>query len=274
MEVSSYLPGAPALPLGGLMPNADPVQIRDIEGLGPVKANTSSTPFATGRGELWQGSSTPKRNIVLTLGLNPNWADQSMMSLRQLLYRYFMVENWVTLRFYSDELPLVFINAIVESFEPAIFSEDPELQISVLCPKPDFIQADGIELTGDTGTETTVSYSGTVSTGFNLQVRKSSAVSSYSGDVEVTNDIGPFHQDLTVHSVDINASKTFELNTLAASRHVRSINSGGTTNILSKMDKSSTWPELSPGDNTFKVRTPGSPGLTWVLGYQTRYGGL
>jgi hypothetical protein len=102
IEISSIYSNAPDLPLSSLfVPNDDPVQIRNVEGLGPVKADISATPFATGRGELYQGSSTGKRNIVLTLGLNPNWVNQTMASLRQLLYRYFMVESWATLRFFT-----------------------------------------------------------------------------------------------------------------------------------------------------------------------------
>src|SRR3954454_24463935 len=118
MAVLSPQPSVPELPLGRFMPNNEVIQIRNIEGLGPVKSDISKTPYATGRGDLFQGSSTGTRNIVLTLGLNPNWATQTMTSLRQLLYRYFMPENWVSLRFVSDELPLVGIRGIVEGFEP------------------------------------------------------------------------------------------------------------------------------------------------------------
>src|SRR4051794_37798090 len=111
-------PDAPFLPLGGFMPNNDPVHVFNVEGLGPVKAEISSTPFATGRGELYQGSSTGKRNLAFTLGLNPNWDDQTMSSLRQLLYRYFMPEEWVKIRFFSDHLPTCDIEGYVEGFEP------------------------------------------------------------------------------------------------------------------------------------------------------------
>ena len=71
MEVLNWHTAAPELPLGGFMPNDDPVQILNIEGLGPVTAVISSSPFATGRGDMFQGASTSKRNIVLTLGLEP-----------------------------------------------------------------------------------------------------------------------------------------------------------------------------------------------------------
>src|SRR5213596_4405692 len=107
MEAVSAQLDAPTLPLGGFMPNNEPIQIRGIDGLGPVKSEISSTPFATGRGNLYQDAATGMRNIVLTFGLNPNWVDQSITSLRHLLYAYFIPENFVTLKFFSDEYPTV-----------------------------------------------------------------------------------------------------------------------------------------------------------------------
>ena len=87
VEIASSLSGIPTLSLGTVMPNSDPVQIRSIDGLGPVKAETASTPFATGRGEMYQGINTGKRNIVLNLGLNPNWIDQTMGVLSHITGR-------------------------------------------------------------------------------------------------------------------------------------------------------------------------------------------
>jgi hypothetical protein len=78
---------------------------------------------------------------VLTLGLNPNWVDQTVASLRRVLYRYLMPEAWTKLRFFSDDMPTVDIEGYVESFDPNMFTQDPEIQVSIICPKPDFIEA-------------------------------------------------------------------------------------------------------------------------------------
>ncbi len=89
-----------SLLLGGGGLNTDALQIRNIEGLGPVKASVNTSPFGSVDGESYTGSNVGKRNIVMTLGLNPNWRDQSMASLRQLLYAYFMPKQFVKLRFF------------------------------------------------------------------------------------------------------------------------------------------------------------------------------
>src|ERR1044072_3263406 len=171
------------------MPSDDPVQVRNVEGLGPIKADIASTPFATGRGEQYQGSTTDKRNIVSTLGLNPDWENQTMSTLRHLLYRYFMTESWVKLRFYSDYLPPVDIEGYVETFEPNMFSEDPEMSISIICPKPDFIQTDATIVYGvvDDGTlETSFEYIGTIDTGYELRIEASIPNVAYTGPITIT----------------------------------------------------------------------------------------
>lgn len=283
MEIVSAQAGAPELPLGGFMPNSDPVQIRNIEGLGPVKAEVSATPFATGRGELYQGVSTGKRNIVLTLGLNPNWIDQTMSSLRQILYRYFMPERWSKLLFFSDELPVAQIGGVVESFEPNIFSQDPEIQISILCPKPDFIDVDTTLLSGTTRGSfgipegsppgAVIDYIGTVPTGFDLRIHTVSG--SYSGGVYVNNEIGGEVQEFYLENVTISSGMYLQLNTVRSTRHIYSVVVAGNVeyDILAKMGKESDWPEFSPGENGFTVMTDDS-GLIWELAYFNRFGGL
>lgn len=276
MEVVSDQPDAPDLPLGGFMPNNQPIQIRHIDGLGPVKSEIASTPFATGRGELYQGASTPKRNIVLTFGLSPNWADQTITFLRQLLYKYFMPEQWVTFRFFSDDLPTVYIKGIVESFDPNIFSQDPEIQISVLCPKPDFIDEATTLVTGTVdGTETIVTYTGNVPTGFDLKIESSSTLPSYTGDLTIKNTVREEDQIFKIQSVTVDSTKYVDLNTVKTSRHIYNVavSDESAIDILAKIGINPVWPEFMPGENKLSIAAT-TPGLHWSLGYFKRFGGL
>jgi hypothetical protein len=284
MEIVSSQPGVPVLPLGGFVLTDDPVQIRNIEGLGPVKAEVSSTPFSTGRGSLYQGDSIGTRNIILTLGLNPNWIDQTMMSLRQLLYRYFMPQTWSKLRFITDELPIVYINGVVESFEPNHFAQDPEIQISLLCPKPDFIDVDSTLIHGvssaigtiaDPSSALLIDYIGTVPTGFEIHLHASEEVPTFDGEVIITNQIGNQYQDLRVVSVNLNAAEYLKVNTSRTTRQIYYVivASDEEVNILGQMDKDATWPEFNPGPNQLRVLSA-DPGLDWTLGYFNRFGGL
>lgn len=278
--------------MGGFVPNNQPIQIRDIAGLGPVKSSILTTPFATGRGGLFQGDSIDNRNIVFTFGLNPDWAEQTVASLRNLLYRYFMTGFWAKLRFLSDDLPTVYINGVVESCEPNIFSQDPEMQVSIICNKPDFIDEDTTIVTGTTipisGVDfdaldfeslihadvEAVDYIGTAPTGFELRIE-----GTYTGPLAFFNAFPDGYQYMGLMDVVIDSSQRFELNTVRSLRGVYNVELPGgdnMVNILAKMDKNADWPEFRHGANKLAVYADHAvgAGLTWTLGYFNRFGGL
>lgn len=281
MEVFSSQPSAPALPLVGTMPATDPVQIRDIKGLEPVKAAISTQALGTtaksNRGEAYQGSSVGARNIVLTMGLNPDWADQTVEGLRQLLYAYFMTPLWCKLRFFSDIRPPVDIEGYVESMDPNIFSEDPEVQVSIICPKPDFIDASSTLIYGevDDGTaENEFNYIGTVDTGLELRVEQTAENPTYTGSLQViVNYLTPVMFE--IDPVTINGVKHFKLSTLPyAKRAVNvAVADGALTNLLDAVTDISQWPLIQPGLNVIQVIGEES-GQKWTLAYFNRFGGL
>jgi hypothetical protein len=282
MEVFSQLHGAPALPLGdfdSLPPNDAPLQIRHIDGLGPVKADISSAPMALTRGVFFQGSSTGQRNIVLTLGLAPKFSEgQTLGTLRQQVYRYFMPELGATLKFYSPDISdsSVHIDGFVESVEPNIFSQDPEMQVSLLCPRPDFISDEEILMgpfpASDYDTE--IEYVGSVSNGFN-SVEIHNPYSYYTGQIEVSSVNGTFNQDLKIQGAKIDPGRYVHFSTVPTRRRVQSISetTGVVTSIMGHVTKDSGWPELQPGTNIVKIMAD-STGPEWTLSYFNRYGGL
>lgn len=275
MEVYGVRP-APALLLGGFMPSDDPVVIRDIEGLGPVKSDITTTPSGVSRGETFQGASTGKRNIVFTLGLNPNWSTQTMSSLRQLLYAYLMTEQWCKLRFHSDEMPTTDIEGYVESFEPNIFSQDPEIQVSIINPKPDFIEIDATifrDAVDDGSTQQVVNYVGSVSAGLELRVDRSVALPAYSGPLTVKVENSGGIQTITVNPVTINTVQSYKMSSVQGKKRVQNeaLADGAITNLLK--NKSGVWPELQPGENLISVAAA-TPGQTWTLAFFNRFGGL
>jgi len=261
------------------MPFDDPVFIRNIDGLGPVKADIARTPFASGRGTLYQGSSTPDRNIVFTLGFNPDWEGlQTIASLRQLLYRYLMPENWCKLRFTSQELPDVDIEGYVESCEPNMFSQDPEFQVSIICPEPDFIEADATIYYGvvDDGTlELEFEYGGTIDTGYELRVDQTVDNPAYTGPLTITHTAFNKEQMFKVDPVTIDGLRYFKMSSVVNAKRVSAVGlaDGELTNLLSVMTGDSIWPLIRPGENLFKLAATEN-GQAWTLAYFNRYGGL
>lgn len=278
------LPGAPALPIGDLLPlPADSrIHIRNIDGLGPVKADIQTAPFAIARGVFFQGSSTGQRNIVFTLGFNPLASDggQTISDLRQQVYRYFMPEGKGRYVFHSSNLEDVHIDGVVEAVEPNIFSQDPEMQVSVLCPRPDFIGETANELgpfdceSGSHYITTEIDYTGSQSNGFELYVHDDSGI--YNGAIEVTSVNGLFKSDIKVTGLTINSSQYFRLVTVATRRRVqyRDVSSDDLlASLMGKMWKGSSWPELFPGANQVGIYSD-HVGPQWNMKYWNRYGGL
>lgn len=279
MEVFSAQDDAPALPMGGFGPNDDPIQVRNIDGLGPVKADITTTPFASGRGALYQGSTVGTRNIVLSLGLNPDFVTYpSMLELRRILYRYLLPTAWTKLRFYTEELPPVEIEGYVESFEPNMFSDDPEIQVSIICPNPDFIDPTPNVLNGtvtefaDDGVE--FEYIGSVPAGLEMTVTPSESNPSFTGEIIVV--MGPPPETVfAVSPVTIDATHSLRIATWPAKK-VESIESGflARTNLLADVTADSVWPIIRVGSNKIVVNSDADFGQLWEMAYFTRFGGL
>jgi len=267
---------APALSLGGFMPSDDPVQIRNIDGLGPVKSDISTVPSGVSRGETYQGASTGKRNIVLTLGLNPDWTVQTMSSLRQLLYAYFMPEQWCKLRIFSDELPTTDIEGYVESFEPNMFSQDPEIQVSIINPRPDFIEIDATIFTGavdDGSNEHVIPYVGTVPAGFEVRIDRTVERPAYSGPVTIRVVNADGIKEIIVNPVTINTLQSYKMSSVPGRKRVQTeaFADGAVINMLKSM--TGKWPDLAPGENLVSIKASAS-GQKWTLAFFNRFGGL
>lgn len=269
---------APTLPLGDPGgAETDLIQVRNIDGLDPVKASVNTSPRGAVAGTSYTGSSVPSRNIVLSLGLNPDWDIWTYESLRDLLYLYFMPQKAVRLVFLREDKIPVEIYGIVESVGINHFSKDPEVTVSVVCPDPYFIAVEPTVITGQSirpgGAEVIVDYQGTIETGFLTKVTYVSGAAPTNIAIQVGNEL------LSYFDVDasVNAALYFDMSSIAMMKFVQNvaIGTGVITNLLSKMhiQEGSSWPVLQPGENEFSVIT--DQGVQdWELTYFERFGGL
>lgn len=255
------------------MAETDPFQIRDITGLGPVNAAVNTSPNATMHGTWYVGSSVGGRNIVLTVKPNPDWSGSTYESLRRLLYSYFMPGNKVRLVFESDEISPVEIFGYIESNEPAIFSKDGEVQISVICPYPYFVSIDPIVIDGiSTDPAIEIDYKGSIETGIQVQT------SWVSGPVESFTTIQVGDPLLSTFKVwtQVSADQYFVMSSVPGSKYAQHVivNTGLIDNLLSDIWADSEWPMLKPGINEFRVSGTEAGVQNWRLIYHERYGGL
>lgn len=280
IEVDGTAPTT-SLPIG-IEASNDPIQIRNIDGLGPVKSALSSTAYATGRGAYFQGATAPERNIVLTLGLNPNWVDQTVESLRKMLYGYFMPGEWCRLRFFTEEYPDVEIEGICEAVEPNIFSQDPEIQVSIINHLPDFVEIDGQTVDGDITTfvsedptEYEIDYTGSVPVGFVLEVHPTDDLPSYTGRLAISNETADQRQIMELDEITVDGAVYVLYGTLENARRILTLNNDGSefNNLIGQAPVNRDWIQLLPGSNVIRVSAD-DEGLDFSLLYFGRYGGL
>jgi hypothetical protein len=151
--------------------------IKDIAGLDPVPAQIVTSSFAGQDGEEEQSSRRGKRNVIFKLGYNaPN-----VRALRQQLYGFFMPKTHVTMRFYAEDLDMLYvmIDGTIETFTSPMFAKDPEATISIVCGEPDFKDPEATawnNATVTTSSQWLLTNASTVETGFVMSVNVSASI--------------------------------------------------------------------------------------------------
>lgn len=113
-------------------------QILNIEGLNPPQAQVNITNIAGMDGAKFNSAKLQTRNLVITIKINGN-AEANRINL----YQFFPTKEQVTF-YYSNGLRDVFIKGYVNSCEVNPFSQDEQMQISIICPQPYFKAIDEV----------------------------------------------------------------------------------------------------------------------------------
>lgn len=248
--------------------------VEDIQGLDPVKATIVSSSFAQLDGEQYQSARREKRNLVIKLALEPDFAVNSVQGLRTLLYQFFMPKSRVRLRFFSTDQPTVDIEGRIETFVAPKFTAEPTATISILCFNPDFFTPDLVVVNGNTvstATETTHQYNGSVETGFLFKLLPNRNISEFTIYHRPSDDslrALEFQSPTPMIAGDILA-----ISTQPGNKYATLTRAGVGTSILYGISPQSNWINLFPGSNKLRVYTEGAP-VPYSIEYTTKYGGL
>jgi hypothetical protein len=247
-------------------------QIAEVEGLDPVKAELTSTSYASTDGEQFQSAKRGARNLKIKLDLDPDFEADTYTTLRNRLYSFFMPKYPVKLRLFQTTGLYVDISGIVEETSAPLFEQDQTVDISIMCYQPDFTDPRIITLEGftvDDSTNTTINYPGTVETGTVLTLnlnRDLTEFTIYNMDeggnlyqLDFTGDL--LDGDILVVS-SLRGSKGIKLNRLATE-----------SSYLYGRSAQSSWINMDEGLNQFRVYAEGDP-IPYELEYVIRYGGL
>lgn len=251
--------------------------VEDIGGLGPVKSSIVTSNFATMEGQQRQSSSREARNITIKLGYEPDYSvDQSVRALRSRLYDFFMTTEMVELRFYTTNGVVVKTNGEVETCEPAIFTAEPQMDISILCFDPDFIDPTPVEITNVFSTVDNaphlVRVHGSAKTGLNeISFTAPKPLSEFT--IYHTTPQGALNTMQI--SAPLQVNDIVRICTIKGKKSITLTRGGNTTSLLWAVSPQSPWVLLERGDNQLYLNASISgPSAPVFVSYNNRYGGI
>lgn len=247
--------------------------VAGIAGLDPVKATLVSSSFANSDGEQYQSSRRETRNIKLKLELDPDPELETVRDLRKRLYRFFMPESEVRLTFLLEEGLDVDIVGVVETCETDHFSQEPAVDISIICFEPDFYDPTPVVIEGATTageTPIVIAYDGTTETGIQLVLNVNRTLPEFT--------VYHVPPDDTIRTLEFDnfplaAGDVLTISTVAGSKGATLVRSGTSSSVLYGVSPQSNWIELMPGDNSIRVYAEGAA-VPLEIEYITKYGGL
>ena len=216
--------------------------VKSADGLGPT--------------EMTAGNRVPAdREIVLLVGLYPDYAVEVVADVRQELYR--ILSPWV-----NTDITVQLMNGVgvvgsvggrVTKFEIAPFTKDPAVQITIECErgKPYFEGPDSFLDTHTFGgaepTKFTVDNVGSAPTGLTLEMTLNAGTSNITIAKDVLGNV-KFELVYAFLSGDI-----VQICTTFGERYARVVRGGVTTNLLHLVTPGSVWHQLHYGANDFYV---------------------
>lgn len=246
--------------------------IEEIEGLDPVRAVMVSSSFAGLDGEQYQSSKREKREIKFTLAIEPDETSEEVSDVRHRAYAYFMPKSQVHLRFFFDNADPIDINGRVETCEAPVWAQEPTVVANVLCFDPDFYNPTEVVVSGATTSgsdQFTINYAGTVETGIQFIFSPDRSISDFTIYHNPPNE--------TLRTMEfaspLLSGDVVTINTVAGQKFATRKRTGVDTSIMFGISPQSSWLELAPGPNLFRVYATGAA-VPFQIKYSNRYGGL
>jgi Siphovirus-type tail component, C-terminal domain len=247
--------------------------LRDIEGLDPVTATITSQSNAQTDGVQIQSARRDSRNITMKIGFKPDYVNTSVKSLRSNLYDYFLPKSIVGISFFDDEVLDSVTSGTVESFSNSLFTADPEVDLSIICPDPDFYAPTPELIYGGSVTDTTsfdIPYTGTSDAGviFTLEVNQTlTGFTLYNMTPDGSTQVFDVENVFTSGDIVV-------VNSVPGSRGVTLNRAGLVSSILYSVNAlSENWITLKKGANQFRCHS-GSSGVPYTVSYTAKYAGI
>lgn len=237
---------------GRLMANNDQKYfVKSVTGLEPPDRNIAIA--RTSSGGKFQGVTTEDREVVVLLGLNPDWdAGETPALLRQNLYT--MLEPGydprVDIQLWAGDTAQFHEFAYVDKFEASIWDANPACQMTFVTLNETFRAMKRKTYNPGNLSEKhpSIYNPGTAQTGFQFAVRFDGTMNGWSIKQAGNQKIG-MKFDMTFHGGDVLA-----VSTIPGQKYVHwSKHRGKVQNVLGILTSDSEWLQLHPGQNHFVV---------------------
>lgn len=262
-------------PLIYVLPS-DPYILKAVDGLGPpeisvIIANTLQ------QGGYYQGRRPNSRQIVMRVGLNPDYSSgQTASDLRTELYGLLApsVFESIEVQLMSNAATVDMITTgYVSKIEIVPFSKDPEIQITVDCTQPYFWAPEMVTVIPGTKNNFTLTNPGTAPTGLRFEIEHTTAKASgwtlYQS--HSTAQSGAPNLTTTYHNA-IGDELRFWTEPGERKTEIVRGSDGTVVNIIHTITNNSDWLFLPGGDSIFSVS---GTGFEWIgITLQPRFWGI
>lgn len=291
-EISSTTKSGERLTIMLSDPYSSGIAVKEITGLGPVKADLSMDRYALIDGAFLKGVRVGTRNVVLTL---IPWGED-IQHLRRKLYKYFGVSETISLEVITDWVSAK-SDFIVESVEPNIFSERQEIQVSLIGLDPywkasssqiqkvigfndtapqfefPFFSEDNHKLIfGDMANSTgkDIRYLGDAPAGATITFTFNGTV----GNLIISNTT--YDETMSISKAgQFYAGEQLVVDTRSGKKSITHMAGGKVSYISGILAPGSEWIQMHPGINTIALQySGGSEDLSVSIEYETLYRGI
>ncbi len=139
-NVDIYVPNSPNINLSFKdLQSLNSYNITDITGLDADEITSKFYGDSTISNESYYELSMRSRDVILKIGLNPNYStNETVSELRDRLYRFISSSRTgvIQLQFRDGETVVATVSGFVTKFESLLFTKLPEIQLTITCSDP------------------------------------------------------------------------------------------------------------------------------------------
>jgi hypothetical protein len=253
--------------------NEDKYYVKSVDGLQPPDRNVAIA--STASGGKFQGVTSEDREIVVLIGLNPDWdAGETPALLRQNLETmlYTGYDPKVDIQLVSGIFPVYHEFGYVSKFEASIFDANPVVQITFTMLNPTFRAFEPTTYAPSELSETApnVYNYGNAETGFQFAVQFTDTMNGWYIKQAENQNVG------MIFDKTFNAGDVLAVSTVPGQKYVHwNKHRGKVENKLGILTANSEWIQLHPGTNHFVVPKKAAK-WDWKgkLSFLAHYGGI